>query len=386
MESCPDATVWAAWSGSAAECARWDPHLAACASCRAELASLVAAVPELPSSVLKARWLDPLPVASRRRMPLAAAAAFLLLAGGGWAWRVGRQPLKERVPSHRPEGRPAPAAWAAGTGPIGCEVPTEALVGPSGELSLDRGALAEVARDADGTPVVLWRQGLGWIETGGELLRVRLEECADGTWEIRDGVLGLRVGGASPRAKGLGSLLSSACAAEEGHWAVTLIRGEAAWVSDGSRHVLAPGETMGTSSEAVPADPRVWRSLPGVLPSVREGVLSLADPGAPSYVAEVLVRKRDRTAEAALLFSAAGRGWQLPLGSQLPSDPVWTRLRVEIGGGRIRLLAGSKELLSEPEAGLALKAYPSPEHLPWGLRVWGGDLEIKESRWRTSAP
>jgi hypothetical protein len=96
-------------------------------------------------------------------------------------------------------------------------------------------------------------------------------------------------------------------------------------------------------------------------------------------VAEALVRKRQRAAEAAVLFAG---GWQIPLGTHLPESEGWVRLRLESGGGQVRLLAGSREVLASPLAGLSSVAYPAGERAVFALLAWGEDVEIREARWR----
>jgi hypothetical protein len=104
-----------------------------------------------------------------------------------------------------------------------------------------------------------------------------------------------------------------------------------------------------------------------------------------AWIGEVLLRKGEDTAETALLFRAGGKGWQVPLGAHLAKGDAWVRFRLEVGGGHLRLLGGARELLNCPVERLSEHAYAA-EAFPFGIQAWGGDMEVRQGRWRAFNP
>ena len=100
------------------------------------------------------------------------------------------------------------------------------------------------------------------------------------------------------------------------------------------------------------------------------------------FVGEILLRKRTAEAGTDVLFQAGGRGWRIPLGAHLPSGDGWVRLRLERGQDSVRFLAGGREVLSVPPEALGSLLHPAPDAPAFGIRAWGGDVEVREVRWR----
>ena len=143
--------------------------------------------------------------------------------------------------------------------------------------------------------------------------------------------------------------------------------------------MLKAGEGIGR----LPADPSDWRKVPSAEGLLVERPCLLAPEGAGlPLVVEVLLRKRDRTAEAALVFRCDGSGWQVPLGVRLPSEGQWVRIRVELGQDSVRILSGDREYLEASGPRLAGTFYACPAPAALTLQVFGGAVEVGEARWR----
>lgn len=382
-ESCPDSSVWVAWSAGSLDPStrsRREGHLTACPSCRAELASLVVAgqVPLRPG--LQARWAALAPARGGRRWQVAslAAAALLLLLGG----------LFRRSREAMPPGDAGPAPLM-GDARVGSEARgvapdlvagslLEVMVGSAGQIAMAPGSRGRIS----GARAFRLERGIAWVAAVGEPLRITLMGW-EGTLEMEDADVLVHVDSAPAARAGL--FLGTAWG-REGVWGVSVLRGEVTVRSaDGTRR-LGAGQVLGVLPPSI-RDPRGWRIVPGGPWAVRDGIQAFlpSGPGLPC-VAEVLLRKKDSAAEAALLFEAAGRTWQVPLGVHLPVDRGWVRLRLELGTGKVRLMAGGEEVLScRPEALPAL-SYPAAGKTPWGIKAWGGDVEIREARWRADGP
>lgn len=331
---CPDPSVWLAWSEGrlpGTTRARWGPHLASCAGCRAELGALASP-------------------ARRSPLPFALAAGLLLALAGFLAWQSGG-----KTPA------PAPVPPAAGIRAEG-----EILLGAAGEAVLAPGSLART----EGATLRLERGG-AWVEARGE--EVRLEASGMEGWVLlKEGRVSLVAAGQEA------SLLLREARAGEG-WGLRVVEGEAEWVRAEGRLALPAGTLLGRGAPGS-GPSQGWRAGSGG--RVRQGVLVMA-PGLEraSYVAEALIRKGDREAEAAILFRAGGRGWQVPLGVHLPVN-TWVRVRVEVATGSVRIWAGGRSILSETPERLALQAYPVEGGHAWAVKAWGGDLEARGARWR----
>lgn len=317
-------------------------HLAACASCRPRWEGLEEAYARpAPSPALEGRVreaLSPFLARPRRlRYAWAAAAALLLVLG---LWRRGKEGAPP-VPPSAPES-PVLDEWAFGR---------------TGQAVLEPGSKGR----REGTDLLLEAGGL-WVESSGDPVRIRVSGW-DGCLVLEDAAALIRMRAPKPSA-----WIAEAWAGPEAEPAVLVARGK----------VRGPAGREWVTGAEVPADPRGWRMLPGGL--FRERTLELAGEGAG--VVEVLVRKRSREAEAALIFPCAGSGWQAPLGVQLPSDGRWIRIRLELGGRSARIQAGDREYLRASGPGLAGTFYACPAPAVPTLRVFGGEVEVAEARWR----
>lgn len=312
-----------AWAEGRLEPGLWAAHVAACPDCRADLASLVS-------------------TSASRRIPYAAAAAVLLALGGLWLWK-GRE--EARIPvAVRKGGVTTPAL-------------RESALGPTAVASLSPGSKGTGKEGA-----FHLEEGLAWVESSGEVVKVTLAGW-DGVLEIADGAAAVQA-----RPARMSLWMRESWAGEES-WGITVVRGTAK-VGD---RILEAGETLGRGTPR--EDFRGWKALPGGV--FRDSVRTLL-PGETSFVAEILVQKRQSDAEGALLLGTGGELW---LGALLPSSG-WVRLRVEVSDEKVRVLAGSRECLSCRPEELPRLLYPGRGGAALGLRAWGGNLEIREARWR----
>jgi hypothetical protein len=377
---CPDPASWTAWWEDrlpAADRARLAPHLAGCDACRQELAALAEARPAPVDPARLARRMTlvrPRP----RWTALRIAAGLLLAVSAAFAWKALRPPLPQAL---RSDGTPAhasaaPQARLGGTGRLAAaDAPAEILLGLSAQFTLAPGSRGDLGSGG----AFRLERGEAWAESAGELVHLRLAGW-EGVLEFKDAAVAARVAGPAS----LGALLlNSAQASEEPAWALSVLRGEAVVREGGVARTLAAGASLG--SLPPPGASRLWQPLPGMPCRVRDAVRTLL-PSAPSssFIVEYLVRKRDRTAEAAALFRAGGngKGRQVLLGAYLPSEGDWVRLRLENRSDRIRILAGDREVLACAPGALEAFSYPASETQAWALKAWGGDLEVREARWR----
>lgn len=378
MEKCPSPALWMAWSSgilASDERARWVPHLASCDACRAELASFTESVESEPTVRVPARLLASLralvPAPRPRVLPWAAAAGIVLAVG--LAWRAGIQedaasgppvspPLSasrpgsliDRLPGSRMDSEDQEVAWC---------------LGASRSITLAPRSLLRREGEA-GRPVLSLDRGEALVETAGEPT-VLLVADMPGRLELEDAAVRLSRARPAPMAV----LLREAWAAGE-PWGFEVLRGEAVWVEGASRTVLKAGVGRGSPVEDSLTS---WTALPGSPWRIRDGFQRF--PGEPRR-AECLVRKIDPQAETAVVFTAAGRPWEFPLGSHLPASRGWLRIRIEREDGWVRLTAGDRELFAAPASGLGALAYPGigGGGEGWGIRAWGGDVEIREAR------
>ena len=371
---CPDLAVLAALAegGVSPEAVE---HLRSCPACWEEVETLrgeladPAPSPEDPRS--RALWASLAQGASVRppRILPWAIAASLLVAVGLWLHHRSNAPGRLDGAGLQAAGVRSPAPAAALAGEAGREI----LVGASGEISLAQGARGRWLGK-----VFQIEQGRAWVESAGDLVSVSFPG-GEGVLRVEDGLVEVQVGSPDVR---VSLLLSEAWAGEPGA-SVRVVRGRAEWVSASGRKLLTEGQSWGSCAPCKEGEDRNWEAAPGLPARWHEGTLTLLPAGHPlPRVMEVLLRKRDRTAEGALLFSAGGRVWRVPLGSHLPAGDGWIRLRMESGGGRVRLLVGGSPFFDVSESGLAAVAYPDPGEAVWALKAWGGDLEAREARWR----
>ena len=365
-DSCPDPGILHAWAErrlAPEGRARWAAHLVFCPDCRDHLDSLAEAEPEpMPPSLLR-RWEALLPARRRAWVPYAAAAGLLAAVGLG----VWKRPEKARDPVVPPVSV-SQSVLEARLPVVGEIVSASSLrewvLGSTAEAALaplSRGGIA-----ADGSFHL--EAGRAWVESSGDPVMVSVAGF-DGILEVSDGAMALKVDQARP----LSLLMGEAWAGEEG-WGITVVRGTA---KAGDR-ILSAGESLGLG--APKEDFRGWTNLKSADGLLKEGTRTLLSE-ASSYVAELTVRKRQPEAEGALRFRSGGKGWELLLGAQLPASG-WVRLRVETSPDRLRFLAGGRECLSRPPGELQDVLYPSPEGSALSLKAWGGDLEIRDARWR----
>jgi hypothetical protein len=236
------------------------------------------------------------------------------------------------------------------------------VAGPCGEILLSVGS--EGRWEAGDLHLA---RGTAWVEACGAPLRI-FAEGLEGHVEVTEGRVVLQHG----QAPGTAFWMASACAGEDA-WRIGVSEGEAFLVTGTRRQRLTGG------MEGLPADPRRWsREAPFQL---RDAVRAFSVPEG-FFVGEILLMKRVREAGADVLFRAGGRGWRLPLGAHLPEGKGWVRLRLETGPGGIRFLAGGREVLRVPVSGLPSMLHASDEAPAFGLKAWGGDVEVKEARWR----
>lgn len=334
--SCPDPSVWIRWLDASQE---REPgaaeHLAGCASCRGELAVLLRARPEgVPPGVMR-HWASG--GRGRRLLPYAAAAALMLAV---FAWR-----RAEEAPSPTPAPPQAPPAPALAEMPFGR---TGTVVGARGRF--------------EGGAFVL-EEGEAWVESEGDPVRIRVDAWL---FELAEGAASFRA------KKALASLwMREAWGAEAPP--VRVARGRVRVLEGtGAGSDLLPGGTEAS-------DPRRWTELLEGPVLLRDSVKGIPLPARGTL--ELLLRKREISAEGALIFRSGERTWEAPLGVHLPSRG-WVRLRLDLAPERARLRSGDREYFSCPPARLGTRIQPAPEGLGTGLRAWGGSLEIREARWR----
>lgn len=370
MEPCPSPEVWSAWLAGALspeERRRRAAHLGDCPACRDELAALSEEAPAAVSGVLMERWERLMP---RRALPWrrVALAAGILLA-------VGLVLLRKEPPSSPRPASPAVAgpARAAGKGLL------EQMVGKSGKLSLTPGSLARLENGKEERPGIHLERGTAWIEAAGEPIRLSMPGCG-GILEVLEGEVLAQV--SAPEA-GIAALMLRSAGADVGAWGLWVLKGEAKVLGPETR-VLKAGDRLG-NLQRKPLDFRGWEEAAGGSRRLRDVVAVFSPPLSEPFVSEMLLAKRDPAAEAALVFSVGGKTWRMPLGAHLPAQGA-LRLRLEAGGDRVRLLAGERELFACAPGRLGEIAYPETAPAGWGLKVWGGELEVLGAHWRRESP
>lgn len=306
-----------------------------------------------------------LEVSRRRRIPVpwAAAAALLLAATAFLAFRT-------------PETQKPPALSQA-TAPVALpDADRFLLAGRATAVTLRSGSRAEVI----GTALKLM-DGSAWVEDPGEPVEIRIP---GGSISVTKGILLVEI----PKTEAA-VWLRAACA-DEGGIRLLVVSGSALLIPDGGEPVaVTAGQEASLGASGVDG-PRAaaspawrgdggWQRFQPMPMQWRDGVKVLA-PGAEAYVWEAVLRRSTPTATAGLRFRAAGRCWEMPLGAPLAQAEGWLRVRVEVRGGLARIRAGSYEMLREPLATLERKL-DAVGGEP-GLRVWGGDVEVSEARWK----
>ena len=361
-------------------------HAADCGSCRRALADL-AALKGLEGRVSAAGERAALRAVPQARRPLwipLAAAGLLLAAGlsvlGPLSSGKGRSPaLGPSIPASIPSfGVPGPdgllEASAKGT---------SLVLGQSAALSLREGSRIRV-RQGPGEAATLL-EGALWLEDPGEPLTLR---AGGALVEVERAELLLETL-SLPEASGA-SWVREALAAGEGRVRLAVLSGSAhvgALRISAGEEVLLGSEGPG---EVRPLGPLPWRGaagwrrMEGLPAPLKEGAHSLA-PGTlqDAYVWEAVFRRMHPAAGASVRLAAGGQGWEVPLGAPLGAPGTPVRLRLEVRGGWVRLTAGSYEILRRPGQSLAGAAGLDPADPRCGLKVWGGDLELAESRWRS---
>lgn len=161
--------------------------------------------------------------------------------------------------------------------------------------------------------------------------------------------------------------------ADDGSARVKVLRGSA----DVGERTLQAGQGIGEPSAW---SPPAWTGLPGGV--IRDASLPLLpSPPEGGWVLEALLRKKTEQAEVGVLFPAAGKGWEIPLGgSLLPVREGWTRLRIEVRPDACRVTVGSRTALDRPSSQLGLEAWSVPKGGA-ALKAWGGELEVRDARW-----
>ncbi len=229
------------------------------------------------------------------------------------------------------------------------------------------------------------------LDSPGEAVSV---QAASGLLALEDGEVSLEL----LRKPGTLSWLASAYAdqAEEAPWIRLVVwRGQASLVLGGEKTSLQAGQGVLMEGGRLTLDKSLrsaaWRGLTGWVDLVHEPLVLkdsardfLSVPhqdGKKGYVLEVLLRKRVPIAELSLRLSSEAGTFEFPVGAYLTASEQWTRIRLECQGGWCRASVGSSEIVSC--AGTALERMGlRMEAGGVGLRAWGGDVEVKEVRWR----
>lgn len=353
---CPSPEAWTRLSAGESPDEALLAHLASCSSCQDEVEALLKAE-RAPSALPKRAW------------PAWSWAAALLLAA---SWILLRErgegpapsPSAAPVPVREPDPLPRPGvAWRPGE-------PAYAVLGSSVSASLSRGGM--VAWDPEGRLVL--ESGELALESPGEPVRLRIGSLKA---ELSEGRL---VAGFLPEPSDH-AWVASAWASEPGRPFVRVEEGKARVgdkeMSKGWEARLVPGGALEVV-EAIPV-PSGWTVLSGIADVVRESRAALPVP-AGELRFEVLLRK-GKGAECALAFQVGGEAYEVMLGSALPEGGGWVRAAVEIRSGWCRATAGEEVLVDCPVADLPKRAYPVRDP-GWGLRAWGGNVELRGVRWR----
>lgn len=333
-----------------------EAHLASCPVCTRSLLEL---------RRLVGKTAAPRPAGIR---PWAAAAALLLAVA---AWQLLRIP-KTAPPSapgpqvapetREPSGLPQPGSvWKA------VEADAESVLGESVCASLRQGSRLRLGL----SPLEMTLEGGALLlESSGEAVMLRLGEIQA---TMTDGALAAEMPPAS-----VAWLLRDARASEAPR--LTVLRGQALL---GTGQMLAAGQSLGQAASWQGSASWTRLLANGEVAKVRDAArLFLQDPPEAGYVFEALVRKLERRAEAGLVFRAGGSGWEAPLGENLlPAQAGWSRVRIEAGQGWCMATVGMRKVVSRPVPELGRELASSGER-GVGLKAWGGDLEVREARWR----
>ncbi len=337
-----------------------EAHLAACRRCRQALMGLQ----DLTRGA---------PARDRRWLPLAAAS--LLLTASAW-WLASRHPDAAVAPP--PASEPL-ASGVSGALPLpgpgevwnAAEGDAEALAGDAVLLALRRGGILRVGKQE-----LTLEKGVLFVESHGERVTLRLGTL--GTWKVEmdEGLLAAEV----PAAPAFSWLLGEACAAEAPDVRLTLVRGLARLTGPTGAREIRAGESLG--------EPLRWTEAPWIplaegVSAVRDGArVFLKDPPEGGYVFEALIRKRAASAEAGVLFQVLGRSWEVPVGGNLlAAKEGWSRIRVQADASGCSVALGGRLLVSCAAGQLERKLCGASER-GVGLRAWGGDLEVRDARWR----
>lgn len=393
MEACPDPLVLAE-AADPAHLGRDQihAHAASCARCRGILAELaaedVAVGPRGRTALLGGIH----GARGRTWIPFAAAAALLVTAGGLWSHfhfhSRDQRPGATATPS--PSAPVPPAPFLASEGMLEAAPEGDSLIlGQAGSLTLKGGSRLLIRRQGP-APELTLLEGALWLENPGEPLILRAGEAMV---QVEDAVLLLE---RFPRARKTGALwLSEALASEveagarlcvisgtvllrvEGQEERRLEAGQEALLQAGGKLRVSP---LGPLSLSWRGD-QGWARPAGLPLRLEAGEHALAHPAREdAWAWEALLRRADPRAAASLCFVADGKGWQVPLGVPWGEPGKLLRVRMELRDGWVRLVAGPYEILRKPLAALPEMGEPGPAI--WGLKVWGGSLEVVDSRWR----
>jgi hypothetical protein len=226
------------------------------------------------------------------------------------------------------------------------------------------------------------------LESPGEPLVL---EAAGARVDLESGILlAEEVRGGDAGAAAL--LFRQACAADDAAVVLRLLEGVARVrdATGASRDLSADRwvrvrRGVVESSGAVQGPPRWrgdggWRRLEGFPKRLPEGSHPLGPPSGKVQVWEAVLRRARPSAYAGLLFEAEGKTWLLPVGSPLGTEGEWLRIRATLSGGWVRVQAGGFELLRCPLS--TLPGRLDAAEGGFGIRVWGGEVEVREVRWR----
>lgn len=353
-----------------------EAHLKGCAGCRVrrqEVVDVSKSLLEIRNVLKDAPLLLARPTLPRRKplWPWAAAAALLV-----WFGISRIAPEKTRIGGQPPRTTQAPVPPPVLRGSCQAEAEDlEGVVGRSVLVSLRRGSALAVEG-----PVLTLKRGACRVDAPGEAVSLK---AGGSLLNLTDAAVSLEILEKTTSFSWLGS----AHAAEEPEVRIAVWRGRveaAGRTLDAGQGAMLRGQRLIPDAQALET---AWKGIGGWLAlesvSLRNSIQEfLPYPPAEGYVLEALVRKRVPTAELGLRLPAADGVYEFPLGALLPpSEAAWTRLRVECHRGWCRAAAGQAELVSCPLSDLGNTGRRA-EGQGVGLRAWGGDVEVKEVRWR----
>lgn len=328
---------------------------------------------------------------ARREAPFAQEATPVLRRVRTWPWWLGAAAVlllcikllrPEAVPVRPPQGSGQAVEVEAVPPPLlqgFCRAETEDLEGVLG-----RSVLAALRKggvlDARGARPVLIRGALH-LDAPGEAMTLKAGEAL---LTFEDASLTLEIMGRPAPLAWLASVF-----AEDGAGVrVAVWRGSVEATIGGSpKTTLKEGQgALIQGGRLIPEQTSGWRGTEGWMPlepapfSLRDAARELLHEPPQGYVLEALVRKRLPVAELGVRMPGASGVYELPVGGSLQAA-AWTRLRLERRRGWHRISLGSSEVLSGPESRLR-RAGALVEGKGVGLRAWGGDVEVKQVRWR----